>query len=33
MLNLIYPYKLHSSKGKTYYVTANQAYVYVRQEQ
>lgn len=23
-------YKVHNSKGKTYYVTANQAYVYVR---
>ncbi|PGB38907.1 N-acetylmuramoyl-L-alanine amidase, partial [Bacillus toyonensis] len=23
-------YKVHNSKGKTYYVTANGAYVYVR---
>ncbi|MED3480488.1 N-acetylmuramoyl-L-alanine amidase, partial [Bacillus thuringiensis] len=23
-------YKVHNSKGKTYYVTANEAYVYVR---
>ncbi|QWI47271.1 N-acetylmuramoyl-L-alanine amidase (plasmid) [Bacillus mycoides] len=22
-------YKVHNSKGKTYYVTANEAYVYV----
>ncbi|MCI0768427.1 hypothetical protein LOK41_27540 [Bacillus sp. TL12] len=23
-------YKVHNSKGKTYYVTANEAYVYVK---
>ncbi|PEP49504.1 N-acetylmuramoyl-L-alanine amidase, partial [Bacillus pseudomycoides] len=23
-------YKVHNSKGKTYYITANEAYVYVK---
>ncbi|WP_033716124.1 N-acetylmuramoyl-L-alanine amidase [Bacillus mycoides] len=29
-VNGLYQYKVHNSKSKTYYVTANQAYVYVR---
>ncbi|MFJ8118352.1 N-acetylmuramoyl-L-alanine amidase [Bacillus mycoides] len=29
IVNGSYQYKVHNSKGKTYYVTANQAYVYV----
>ncbi|MBY0597677.1 N-acetylmuramoyl-L-alanine amidase [Bacillus bingmayongensis] len=29
-VNESYQYKVHNSKGKTYYVTANEAYVYVK---